>query len=63
MDEDGCPTFAQAYVGRKRWATRISCNVALTTSMCAAFIEESRMRLDNATKLNRKYGQKPNERF
>ena len=39
---DGCPTFATAYVGRKRWATRISCHGAPPTSACAAFIKESR---------------------
>jgi hypothetical protein len=31
----GCPTFAQAYVGRKRWATRISCFTALARTTYA----------------------------
>jgi hypothetical protein len=38
MDEEGCPTFAQAYVGRKRRATRISCDVALTNGHACGFL-------------------------
>jgi hypothetical protein len=50
----GCPTFAKAYVGRKRWATRISCHGAPPTSACAAFIKESRMEFAIANKAYRK---------
>jgi hypothetical protein len=35
---------------------RISCTWAQETAACAAFIEESRMRCINATKLHRKSG-------
>jgi hypothetical protein len=53
-ESDGCPTFASAYVGRKRWAPRISCHGVLPTSACAAFIKESRMEFANANKVYRK---------
>jgi hypothetical protein len=56
---DGCPTFAPAYVGRKRWATRISCHGAPPTSPCAAFIKESRMDCADANKVYRKSGGSP----
>jgi hypothetical protein len=36
--------------------TRISCRAALDMAMCAAFVKESRMKIANATKLNRKSG-------
>jgi hypothetical protein len=36
--------------------TRISCHAALDISAYAAFVKESRMKLANATKLNRKSG-------
>jgi hypothetical protein len=36
--------------------TRISCHAALETTACAAFSKESRMKIANATKLNRKSG-------
>ena len=36
--------------------TRISCHAALDTATCAAFVKESRMKIANATKLNRKSG-------
>jgi hypothetical protein len=36
--------------------TRISCHVALDMAACAAFVKESRMKIANATKLNRKSG-------
>jgi hypothetical protein len=36
--------------------TRISCRAALDMAACAAFVKESRMKIDNATKLNRKSG-------
>jgi len=36
--------------------TRISCHAALDIAACAAFVKESRMRIANATKLNRKSG-------
>jgi hypothetical protein len=36
--------------------TRISCHAALDTATCAAFVKESRMKIVNATKLNRKSG-------
>src|ERR1700722_16861466 len=55
-EQDGWPTFAPAYVGRKRWATRISCHGAPPTSACAAFIKESRMKFANANKVYRKSG-------
>src|SRR5271170_939331 len=51
---DGCPRFAKAYLGRKRWATRISCHGAPPTPTCAAFVKESRMKFANANKLVRK---------
>ena len=34
--------------------TRISCHAALDKTACAPFLEERRMRCDNATKLHRK---------
>jgi hypothetical protein len=36
--------------------TRISCHAALDMATCAAFVKESRMKIANATKLNRKSG-------
>jgi hypothetical protein len=36
--------------------TRISCYAALDMATCAAFVEESRMKIGNATELNRKSG-------
>jgi hypothetical protein len=60
---DGCPTFASAYVGRKRRATRISATWRSPTSTCAAFSKESRMRLDNAIRLKRKSGGSPTKAF
>jgi hypothetical protein len=36
--------------------TRISCHAALDIAAYAAFVKESRMRIANATKLNRKSG-------
>jgi hypothetical protein len=36
--------------------TRISCHAALDMSACAAFVKESRMKIINATKFNRKSG-------
>jgi len=36
--------------------TRISCTQHSTTTACAAFNEESRMKFINANKLHRKYG-------
>ena len=36
--------------------TRISCRAALDTATCAAFVKESRMKIDNATEFNRKSG-------
>jgi hypothetical protein len=41
-------------VGPER--TRISCHAALKTTACAAFSKESRMKLANATNINRKSG-------
>jgi hypothetical protein len=41
-------------VGPER--TRISCHAALDMATCAAFIKESRMKINSATKLNRKSG-------
>jgi hypothetical protein len=55
--------FAPAYMGRKRWATRISCYDAPPTPACAAFIKESRMKFANANKLDRKSGGSPNDRL
>ena len=49
-------------LGRKRWATRISCYGAPPPSACAAFIKESRMECANADKFYRKSGE-PNEHF
>jgi hypothetical protein len=36
--------------------TRISCHAALDMATCAAFVKESRMKIANATGLNRKSG-------
>jgi hypothetical protein len=36
--------------------TRISCHAAPDTAACAAFVKESRMKIANATKFNRKSG-------
>jgi len=36
--------------------TRISRRAALDTATCAAFVKESRMKIANATKFNRKSG-------
>jgi hypothetical protein len=55
--------FALAYMGRKRWATRISCHGASPTSACAAFIKESRMEFANANKVYRKSGGSPTIAF
>jgi hypothetical protein len=55
--------FALAYMGRKRWATRISCHVAPPTPACAAFIKESRMEFTNASKVYRKSGGSPTIAF
>jgi hypothetical protein len=55
--------FAPAYMGRKRWATRISCHGAPPTSACAAFIKESRMEFANANKVYRKSGGSPTIAF
>jgi hypothetical protein len=55
--------FALAYMGRKRWATRISCRGAPPTSSGAAFIKESRMNFANANKFDRKIRGKPYNRF
>jgi hypothetical protein len=52
----GCPMFAPAYVGRKRWATRISYFALLATTTCAALRRESRMQIIKATGLDRKSG-------
>jgi hypothetical protein len=41
-------------VGPER--TRISCHAALDMATCAAFVKESRMKIANATKFNRKSG-------
>jgi hypothetical protein len=62
----GCPTFAPAYVGRKRWAkpstafcssgperTRISYFALLATITCAALLKESRMQMIKATALDK----------
>jgi hypothetical protein len=35
---------------------RISCRAALDMATCAAFVKESRIKIANATKLNRKSG-------
>jgi hypothetical protein len=37
--------------------TRISCYVALDRAACAAFVKESRMKCDKATKFYRKSGE------
>ena len=36
--------------------SRISCRAALDIAACAAFVKESRMKIANATKFNRKSG-------
>jgi hypothetical protein len=48
--------FAQPELSSRPERTRISCHVALETTACAAFSEESRMKFANATDINRKSG-------
>ena len=57
----GCPTFAPAYVGRKRWATRISYFTAFARTTYAVFLKGNRMMAINATHLDRKSGGSPYE--
>ena len=55
--------LAPAYMGRKRWATRISCHREPPTSACAAFIKESRTDFADANKVYRKSGGSPTIAF
>jgi hypothetical protein len=56
---DGCPTFARAYVGRKRRGDPDFLHAVPTMFACAAFVKESRMKFANATEVNRKFGVAP----
>jgi hypothetical protein len=62
-DPHGCPMFAPAYVGRKRWATRISYFTALARTTYAVSRKGNRMMLINATNLDRKPGKAPPQPF
>jgi hypothetical protein len=53
------PTFASAYVGRKRRGDPDFLYAALDTTAYAAFFKESRMKFANATELSRKSGESP----
>ena len=55
----GCPMFAPAYVGRKRWATRISYFTELARTADAVSLKGNRMISINATNLDRKSGRSP----
>ncbi len=46
---DGCPTFAAAYVGRKRRGDPDFLYDALDRTACAAFFKESRMKRPEVT--------------
>jgi hypothetical protein len=60
---DGCPRFAPAYLGRKRRGDPDFLYDALDITAYAAFFNESRMKCAGATKLHRKSGAKPHDRF
>jgi hypothetical protein len=51
------------YVGRRRWGNPDFLLEALTRATCAAFIKESRMKFREASKVDRKPGGSPNDRF
>ena len=59
----GCPMFAPAYVGRKRWATRISYFTELARTADAVSLKGNRMISINATNLDRKSGGSPPQPF
>ena len=59
---DGCPTFATAYLGRKRRADPDFLYSALDTNACAVFFKENRMKCAEATSCTGNRGS-PLERF
>ena len=50
------PVHGSTNLSSRPERTRISCHAALDMATCAAFFKESRMKIANATKLNRKSG-------
>jgi hypothetical protein len=48
--------YTQTKLSSLRERTRISCHAAPDMATCAAFVKESRMKIANATNLNRKSG-------
>ena len=60
---EGCPRFAKAYLGRKRWGDPDFLYAALDTTAYTAFFKESRMKFANATELYRKSGGSPTIAF
>jgi hypothetical protein len=48
--------YPQTELSSRPERTRISCHAALDMAACAAFDKESRMKIANAAKLNRKSG-------
>jgi len=48
--------YTQTKLSSRPERTRISCHATLGTAACAAFFKESRMKIANATKFNRKSG-------
>jgi hypothetical protein len=48
--------YTQTELSSRPERTRISCHSALDMATCAALVKESRMKIANATKLNRKSG-------
>src|SRR5271166_5625310 len=57
------PLVRPAYVGRKRWATRISSCTALAMTTYAVSRKGNRMMLISATHLDRKFGGSPPQPF
>jgi hypothetical protein len=55
-EPDGCPRFAPAYLGRKRWANPDFLYAAPPMFACAAFYKESRMEFLDSTEPPRKSG-------
>ena len=50
------PVHGSTNLSSRPERTRISCRAALDMATCAAFFKESRMKIANTTKLNRKSG-------
>jgi hypothetical protein len=62
-EQEGCPRFAQAYLGRIRRGVPDLLFAALDATAYAAFFTESRMKCAGATKLHRKSGAQPHDRI